>query len=109
MIIPVNLRCRLRNNDEDLILFPSGPASRITIKSAQVFNSTDIVPRTINCRNTCPAFRLTNGGRKERKKRPVFGFRTSVATPYRKELRAGDVITPTGSSQVGSSIIRTPR
>lgn len=63
MIAPVTVLCRRRKTAEDRIRRTNGPASAMTIRSAEVFIMTEIVPSVTNCRNTCPALRR----RKEKK------------------------------------------
>ena len=53
MMTPVTVRCRRRKFADERMRSPSGPANAITIKSAVVFITTDIVPSTTNCRKTC--------------------------------------------------------
>src|SRR5215467_1511622 len=113
MIAPVTVLCRLRKTAEDRIRLPSGPARAITMRSAAVFISTEIVPSITNCKNTCPPLRLTNCGMKERKNKAVFGFRASVATPCQSGLcpdwSGGEIVSRSKSSPRAPRIIRIPR
>src|SRR5580704_2572442 len=90
---------------------PSGPAKTVTSKSADVFKPTEIDPRITNCQKTWPNSRSTNCGMKERKKRAVLGFKTSVAMPCQKGLRAevDGLMAIESASCRASTIMRTPK
>ena len=63
-----------------------------TTRSAMVFKNTEIVPRTMNCRNTCPRPATMNCGMNDKKKSAVLGFSASVRMPCRKEPCAGAAV-----------------
>jgi len=48
MIAPVTVLCRRRKVADERMLSPRGPASAITIKSAVVFKTTEMVPSKTN-------------------------------------------------------------
>src|SRR5439155_27243917 len=118
MMAPVAVLCRRWNVAEERMRLPSGPASTITIRSAEVFRHTEMVPSRTNWKKTCPLARLTNCGMNDRKNRAVLGLSASVATPCHKGLR--DSLATSGTAPSGgrgvvafslraSRIIRTPR
>src|SRR5207302_9218582 len=116
MMGPVAVLCRRWHVAEERMRLPSGPASTITIRSAEVFRHTEMVPSRTNWKKTCPLARLTNCGMNDRKNRAVLGLSTSVATPCHKGLRDGLAgASSSGGREVvvfslrASRIIRTPR
>ena len=52
MIAPVAVRWLRRNLADERMRSPSGPAKKVTSKSAEVFNPTEIEPRITNCQKT---------------------------------------------------------